>query len=198
MKHYLLLFSLLLFLTPVNAQESDSSVEKTVESSVVVDEFGTVDLVVNETEVTQVLEMLAIQSRRNIIASNSVTGVVSANLYDVTFNEALEAILRVNGFGYVEEGNFVYVYTVDELETIEKARRKTDSRIYELQYLSAGDADEFVKPLLSEDGKAAFRGTVDAGYKPSMEDGGADSYAWSSKLVINDYPENLDGIAVLL
>ena len=198
MKHYLLLFSLLLFLTPVNAQESDSSVEKTVESSVVVDEFGTVDLVVNETEVTQVLEMLAIQSRRNIIASNSVTGVVSANLYDVTFNEALEAILRVNGFGYVEEGNFVYVYTVDELETIEKARRKTDSRIYELQYLSAGDADEFVKPLLSEDGKAAFRGTVDAGYKPSMEDGGADSYAWSSKLVINDYPENLDAIAVLL
>ncbi|MBC8203474.1 MAG: hypothetical protein H8E91_06555 [Planctomycetes bacterium] len=198
MKHYSLLFSLLLFLTPVNAQEAETSVGETVESSVVVDEFGTVDLVVNETEVTQVLEMLAIQSRRNIIASNSVAGVVSANLYDVTFNEALEAILRVNGFGYVEEGNFVYVYTVDELETIEKARRKTDSRIYELQYLSAADADEFVKPLLSEEGEAAFRGTVEAGYQPSMEDGGADSYAWSSKLVINDYPENLDAIAVLL
>ena len=73
----------------------------------IIDQFGTVDLVVNETEVTQVLEMLAIQSQKNIIASNSVTGVVSANLYDVTFNEALDAILRVNGFGYVEEGNFV-------------------------------------------------------------------------------------------
>jgi type IV pilus assembly protein PilQ len=184
------LFSLL-FLAPLStAQEATEEV--------VIDEFGTVDLVVNETEVTQVLEMLAIQSRKNIIASNSVTGAVSANLYDVTFNEALDAVLRVNGFGYIEEGNFVYVYTLEELATIEKARRKTESRIYELQYLSAGDANEFVKPLLSADGKAAFRGDVEPGYQPSLTNGGGDSYAWASKLVINDYPDNLDSIALLL
>jgi type IV pilus assembly protein PilQ len=165
---------------------------------VVMDEFGTVDLVVNETEVTQVLEMLAIQSQKNIIASNSVTGAVSANLYDVTFNEALNAILRVNGYGYIEEGNFVYVYTQEELQTIEQARRRKDSRIYELQYLSATDADEFVKPLLSDDGEAAFRGDVQTGYQPTLTDGGADSYAWASKLVVNDYAENLDRIAELL
>lgn len=191
MKHtlYAILFTLLL--TPLClGQETDEEV--------VIDEFGTVDLVVNETEVTQVLEMLAIQSRKNIIASNNVTGAVSANLYDVTFNEALDAVLRVNGFGYIEEGNFVYVYTIEELDTIEKARRKTESRIYELQYLSAGDAEEFVTPLLSDDGKAAFRGDVEAGYQPSLTDGGGDSYAWSSKLVINDYPEILDSIALLL
>ncbi|MDP7007983.1 MAG: hypothetical protein QGI78_00255 [Phycisphaerales bacterium] len=199
MKHTTFLLICLFVAQTALGQESVVPLEEnTVDSEVIVDEFGTVDLVVNETEVTQVLEMLAIQSRRNIIASNSVAGVVSANLYDVTFNEALDAILRVNGFGYVEEGNFVYVYTMDELETIEKARRKKESRIYELQYLSAADADEFVKPLLSDDGKAAFRGTVEAGYQPSMKDGGADTYAWTSKLVINDYPENLEAIATLL
>ena len=202
MKYFTLLFWILICSTTLLAQEvgapSGMKQESTAPTSVVIDEFGTVDLVVNETEVTQVLEMLAIQSRRNIIASNSVAGVASANLYDVTFNEALESILRVNGFAYVEEGNFVYVYTNDELETIEKARLKTQSRIYELQYLSAADADEFVKPLLSADGKAAFRGTVEAGYQPSMEDGGGDSYAWSSKLVINDYPDNLEAIGILL
>jgi len=199
MKYFTLLFCILICSTTLLAQEVDDlKQESTAPASVVVDEFGTVDLVVNETEVTQVLEMLAIQSRRNIIASNSVAGVVSANLYDVTFNEALESILRVNGYGYVEEGNFVYVYTIDELETIEKARRKTQSRIFELQYLSAADADEFVKPLLSSDGKAAFRGTVEAGFQPSMDDGGGDSYAWSSKLVINDYPDNLEAIGILL
>ena len=199
MKYFTLLFCILICSTTLLAQEIDDLKQKsTAPTFVVIDEFGTVDLVVNETEVTQVLEMLAIQGRRNIIASNSVAGVVSANLYDVTFNEALESILRVNGFAYVEEGNFVYVYTNDELETIEKARLKTQSRIYELQYLSAADADEFVKPLLSADGKAAFRGTVEAGYQPSMEDGGGDSYAWSSKLVINDYPDNLEAIGILL
>jgi type IV pilus secretin PilQ/predicted competence protein len=199
MKYFTLLFCILICSTTLLAQEIDDLKQKsTAPTFVVIDEFGTVDLVVNETEVTQVLEMLAIQGRRNIIASNSVAGVVSANLYDVTFNEALESILRVNGFAYVEEGNFVYVYTNDELETIEKARLKTQSRIYELQYLSAVDADEFVKPLLSADGKAAFRGTVEAGYQPSMDDGGGDSYAWSSKLVINDYPDNLEAIGILL
>tara|TARA_B100000959_G_scaffold262505_1_gene301004 strand:- start:2195 stop:3880 length:1686 start_codon:yes stop_codon:yes gene_type:complete len=186
----ILLFSLLFLPQLSIAQEASEEV--------VMDEFGTVDLVVNETEVVQVLEMLAIQSRKNIIASNNVTGAVSANLYDVTFNEALDAVLRVNGFGYIEEGNFVYVYTLEELDTIEKARRKTESRIYELQYLSAADADEFVKPLLSENGKAAFRGDVEEGYQPSLTDGGGDSYAWASKLVINDYPENLETIALLL
>ena len=199
MNYHLILFcTLACSLVSAGAQVTDVPLKESSDSSVVVDEFGTVDLVVNETEVTQVLEMLAIQSRRNIIASNSVTGMVSANLYDVTFNEALDAILRVNGFGYVEESNFVYVYTIDELDTIEKARRQTESRVYELQYLSAADADEFVKPLLSEEGKAAFRGTVESGYQPSLSDGGGDSYAWSSKLVINDYPENLDAIADLL
>ncbi|MDP6541529.1 MAG: hypothetical protein QGF07_01970, partial [Phycisphaerales bacterium] len=193
-----ILFCIFAYSFTALAQEADEVQQDTDQTTIVVDEFGTVDLVVNESEVTQVLEMLAIQSRKNIIASNSVTGVVSANLYDVTFHEALEAVLRVNGFGYVEEGNFVFVYTIDELDTIEKARRQTESRIYELQYLSAADADEFVKPLLSEEGKAAFRGTVEAGYQPSLNDGGGDSYAWSSKLVINDYPENLEAIAELL
>ena len=55
--HYFLIISLL-SLTPFTfAQEA--------KDEVVIDEFGTVDLVVNETEVTQVLEMLAIQSRKN-------------------------------------------------------------------------------------------------------------------------------------
>ncbi|MBC8309451.1 MAG: hypothetical protein ISR75_06360 [Phycisphaerales bacterium] len=165
---------------------------------IVNEEFGIFKLVVNETEVSQVLEMLAIQSEKNIIASNSVTGVVSANLYDVTFNEALDAILRVNGFGYIEEGNFVYVYTMEELDTIEKARRKTESRIFELQYLSANDANEFVTPLLSEEGEAAFRGDVEIGFEPTVSDGGGDSYAWTSKLIVNDYPENLEQISLLL
>ena len=193
--HTIFILVLLGFAVPALAQDDFEDAEQT---DVVVDEFGSVDLVVNETEVTQVLEMLSIQSQKNIIASNSVTGVVSANLYDVTFNEALDAILRVNGFGYIEEGNFVYVYTIEELDTIEKARRQTESRIYELQYLSATDANEFITPLLSEDGESAYRGDVEPGFEPTVSDAGGDSYAWTSKLVVNDYPANLDNITLLL
>jgi type IV pilus assembly protein PilQ len=187
----------LLSTASIGLAQEDASISQETEQ-VVMDQFGTVDLVVNETEVSQVLEMLAIQSQKNIIASNSVTGTVSANLYDVTFNEALEAILRVNGFAYIEEGNFVYVYTIEELETIEQARRKTESRIFELQYLSATDANEFITPLLSESGESAYRGDVEPGFAPTTSDAGGDSYAWSSKLVVNDFAENLENIALLL
>ena len=186
--------AIVLAIVPQAFSQDDSAED----GELVGDDFGTFDLVLDETEVTQVLQMLSIQSEKNIIASNSVTGTVSASFYDLTFNEALDAILRVNGFAYIEEGNFVYVYTLEELNTIEAARRKKQSRIFELQYLSAEDANAFVEPLLSADGKAAFRGDVTAGFQPTMADGGGDSYAWASKMVVNDYEENLEDIAALL
>ncbi len=165
---------------------------------VTVTDYGTVDLAVQDTDLLQVLQMLSIQSRKNIITSNRVSATVTANLYDVTFHEALDAILRVNGYGYTEEGNFIYVYTLEELSEIEEAMRETVSRIYELDYLSAADASEFITPLLSEAGRSSARGDVQSGFQPDISDGGADNYAYSAKLVVNDYPKNLDEISLLL
>jgi len=163
-----------------------------------VTDYGTVDLAVQDTDLAQVLEMLSIQGRKNIITSRNVSATVSANLYDVTFYEALDAILTVNGYGYVEEGNFIYVLTQEELAEMQAATRVTESRIYELEYLSAMDANEFIAPLLSDVGRAAARGEVQAGFTPSSSDGGADTYAYNAKIVVNDYPENLEAIANLL
>lgn len=163
-----------------------------------VTDYGTVDLAVQETDLSQVLQMLSIQSHKNIITSKSVSATVTANLYDVTFHEALDAILRVNGYGYLEEGNFVYIYTLAELAEMEALSRVTESRIFELDYLSAVDANEFITPLLSDVGQSSHRGEVQPGFQPDISDGGADSYAYSAKLVINDYPENLEAIADLL
>jgi type IV pilus assembly protein PilQ len=163
-----------------------------------VTDYGTVDLAVQDTDLAQVLEMLSIQGRKNIITSRNVSATVSANLYDVTFYEALDAILTVNGYGYVEEGNFIYVMTQEELSEMQAATRQTESRIFELQYLSASDASEFIGPLLSDVGRAAARGDVQAGYDASISDGGADSYAYTAKIVVNDYAENLESIANLL
>ncbi len=163
-----------------------------------VTDYGTVDLAVQDTDLAQVLEMLSIQGRKNIITSRNVSATVSANLYDVTFYEALDAILTVNGYGYVEEGNFIYVLTQEELAEMQAATRQTESRIFDLQYLSATDANTFIEPLLSSDGRAAISGDVQSGFVPSTSDGGADSYAYNAKIVVNDYPENLEDIANLL
>ena len=163
-----------------------------------VTDYGTVDLAVQDTDLSQVLEMLSIQGRKNIITSKSVSATVSANLYDVTFYEALDAILTVNGYGYVEEGNFIYVHTKEELVELQASSRRTESEIFKLDYLSAVDANEFIAPLLSDIGQAAARGDVQAGFQPSVSDGGADTYAYSAKIVVNDFPENLERIRALL
>ena len=71
-----------------------------------VDDFDTFNIQVQDTELAQVLQMLALQSERNVIASRNVSAVISANLFDVTFYEALDAILKPNGFRWIEEGKF--------------------------------------------------------------------------------------------
>ena len=92
-RYFCLLFPLLLIAAPSAAQDGGAASSPGSEV-VLVGEFGTVDLVVRDAELSGLLEMLSVQSHRNIIAGKGVSGTVSANLYDVTFNEALDAILE--------------------------------------------------------------------------------------------------------
>lgn len=179
---------------PALGQDSSGDDDQGVQ----VTDYGTVTLAVKDTDLAQVLEMLSIQSQKNIITSKNVSATVSANLYDVTFYEALDAILGVNGYGYKEEGNFIYIYTQDEIQEMEEAQRATDSKIFELDYLSANDANEFILPLLSDVGQSSFRGDVEPGIQPDLANNGRDDYAYNAKLIVNDYPENLANIENLL
>lgn len=163
-----------------------------------VTDYGGVSMSVQDTDLATVLQMLSIDSKQNIIVGKSVSGTVSVNLYDVSFDDALKAILEPNGYTYYREGNFLYVITREEKEALDKAKRKTESRIFELEYLSAADATEFILPLLSEAGKAAGRGDVAPGIKPDISDVGGESYAFNAKLVVTDYAENLDAVAKLI
>jgi type IV pilus assembly protein PilQ len=166
------------------------------DQQVEVTDYGTVTLSVRDTDLADILEMLSIQSQKNIIASKNVSAVIpSVNLFDVTFHEALDAILRPNGYGYIEEGNFIYIYTQAELEEMKAAQRKTESRVFELQHLSASDANEFITPMLSEVGQSVFRGDVEPGIQPDISAAGEDSYAFAAKLLVTDYPERLEEIA---
>lgn len=157
-----------------------------------------VDLHVNDEDLGNVLQMLSIQSQRNIIASKNVQARVTANLYGVTFYEALDAILHANGYGYVEDGNFIYIYTTEELKAIEEASRVREAKVIRLNYLTGVDAAEFVKPLLSESGQIKTNGKT--GSFPSLSDTpvAADDFANSATLVVVDYKENIEQVEAML
>lgn len=162
--------------------------------------FDTFNIQVQDTELVKVLEMLALQAERNVIPSRNVAAVVSVNLFDVTFEEALDAVLTPNGFAIEESSNgkFIYVYTIEELQRKRELERKTEARMFELEHVSAGDAAKFATPLLSERGKLSFIGDVDGGIERDFNDMGRDNWAHSAILVVNDYPEQLIRIAELL
>lgn len=164
-----------------------------------VSEQNTVNITVKNEDIESVLEMLQLESERNIVLSKNVTGKVSATIKNATFDEALEAILYPNGWNYVVQGNFIYVFTQEEYAQRQKALLKREYKVVRLNYLNAEDAKEFVSMLLSKDG-----GEIQVN-KASKEFAigentpvGKDDYALSATLVIYDYPENIAAVETLL
>ncbi|MEM6755770.1 MAG: hypothetical protein AAF586_01265 [Planctomycetota bacterium] len=184
--------------TPINLFDEGNDTALPNGQTVNVGSFGEIDLHVKDLELTKVLQLLSIQSERNIIASRNVAGTVSADLYNVDFYDALEAILTANGFGYTEKGDFIYVYTAEEIQALEEANRQVITRVYRLNYLTAADAAALVTPMLSDAGQIGVTAAPVAGFQPTISDGGENSFAAEATLVIRDYPENVDEVLLVL
>jgi len=198
----------------------DEDRQPVASTEVRVSEYMTVDIVVQNDRITHVLQKLAVQARRNIIPSPSVNQVVNATMYGVPFYQALDGLLHPNGLDYLERGDFIYVYTEDELALLQTEERQQITRIIHLDYLRASDARDFVQCLLSpagtivatrdlSGGDAGGGGaggggqeelpgsSVDSGedpvYTPQV-----DEYALSNAIVVHDYPEVVQTIETFL
>lgn len=182
------------FVDPVAEGEDLENFDGAVEVS----DYDLVDLHVNNEDLGNILQLLSIQSSRNIISSNNVQATVTADLYGVTFYEALDSILHVNGFGYIEKGNFIYVYTAEELAEFEALSRQPVTRIIDLDYLNATDAAEFAKMLLSENGAITANAATEAFTITDGVPNGADNYANSATIVVYDFEENVEEIQALI
>jgi len=177
------------------------------DSPVKVSDSGTVEIHVNDANIGEVLRMLSPQLERNILPSKEVRGTVTANLYDVTVKEALDAILRANGFDYREKGNVIYVYSSKEIEDQEKKNRTTRTQIFRLYYTQAADAATMIKPVLSSEAQVSFTAPAKGGLSSDSSSGGSsggssdsggNSHANEDVLVVTDYPEKLDSVARII
>jgi type IV pilus assembly protein PilQ len=154
---------------------------------------GTVEIHVNDANLVEVLRMLSMQSQKNIIASKEVKGTITANLYGVTVREALDALLKSNGYTYKEEGNFIYVYTVDEVKAMDAANRTRKTEVFRLHYVTAGAASVMLKPVLSEQGELAFSEPAETGIASGGSTGG-NGMADQDVLVITDYEDRIEEV----
>ncbi|MHC5120395.1 MAG: hypothetical protein ACYSO7_02575 [Planctomycetota bacterium] len=141
--------------------------------------------------ITDALRMLAQMYEKNIVPSAGVDGIVTVtNLYDVTFDEALQAILGTHK--YEAKDNFIKVYTNEEFMADED---RFEHAMITLYYINSDEAVKLATPLLSEFGKIGSTTAADA----EMEAGkGGDTLAVHDRLVISDYPENIERVREVL
>ncbi len=143
------------------------------------------------------LRFLAAKYQKNIVPSASVDGVVTiTSLYDVTFEEALEAILGY-GFKYDQDDNFIRVYTAEEYKKFKEDKSRMTYRVFTLFYITAGEAEKLVTPVLSSSAIIQASSAAKEGISLAKEgvttgsSAGGDSMALHDSLMIYDYPENL-------
>jgi hypothetical protein len=104
----------------------------------------------------------------------------------------------------MENGNFIYVYTNEELKTIQAALKKRVTKTIRLNYLNADDAKEFITPLLSKGDNGAAGGEIKVNSKskeftiPDKAPVGKNDYALSDTIVVFDYEENIKAIEELV
>ncbi|HUB24466.1 MAG TPA: secretin and TonB N-terminal domain-containing protein [Tepidisphaeraceae bacterium] len=156
----------------------------------------------NDVSLVEVLRMIGSQAQISIIPSRDVRGTVPAmDLYNVTVNEALDAILRPNGFEWERKGDIIYVYSEDEMEKRNKKLLETD--VYRFFYISAADAKALLTAALSPEGTITSTPVVQTTSTSSGTGGGSggssgggggtlggDTYADLDMLVVTDHPEN--------
>ncbi len=144
-----------------------------------------------------VLRLLSVEGRRNIVASKDVSGRVTADFYNVTFDEALDAIMRATGYVYEKRGNFYFVYTPAEMEEVKRSE-ETVTRIFRLGYVRAADIEPIVKPLLTEQGKVTMNPASEVGISTSDTEAGGDNYSGSEVLIIRDLASAVDKVAEII
>jgi len=111
-----------------------------------------IDIVFSETDIDQVIRVIAKKAGLNIIKSPRVTGAVTATLTDVPLEEALKNILSAHGYGYVVDENIVRVAPLDELGA---EAEKLVSRIYRITYADVSIVEATLKKFISGQGVVA-------------------------------------------
>jgi type IV pilus assembly protein PilQ len=163
-----------------------------------VTDAGAVQMHVSDVPLAQVLRALSLESRRNIIASPRVTGMVTASLYDVTFEEALQSILMSNGAGYRVDGKFIYVYTTAELAEMELVADPPLTKVFPLSYVRSEEAAKYVAPLLGAGGSVIASPNPEKGIASNTSDAGGDNHALGDFIVVTARSENLERVAEML
>lgn len=144
--------------------------------------------IVPNSDIREVLDLLAEQGNLNILVSKGVQGTVSASLRGVDVDTALDAILKSAGLVARREGKFVYVGTSQDLDEIEQAMDVLGTRVYRPNYVTADELKTLIEPLVTKDkGVVSVSSPAEVGIQSDTAMVGGNKYAGTDVVLVRDY-----------
>jgi len=116
----------------------------------------------------------------NVVAAAEVTGDISVNLVDARLEDALDAILRVNGYTWSRQKDIILVTSMGKGSTSPPGTQGQVLRVFPLTWASSEDIDIVIKGLLSPVGKSFARSAQTGDQRRTQE-----------QVVVEDLPENI-------
>jgi type IV pilus assembly protein PilQ len=148
-----------------------------------------IDLKVTNADVTDVLRTFAQISGLNVIVQPGVTGVVTAELENVPWDQALEEVLKINNLDYELDGNVMRIAPTETLRKEAQERQQLAAAkalsiplrtVY--QRLSYANADQVARLLRTgTSGLLTQRGSVVVDRR-------------TNALIIKELPTNMDAV----
>ncbi len=102
------------------------------------------------TPIDEVLRSLASQADLDIVKAPEVTGNVTAALTDVPLDAALNAILSVNGWGYVTDDYIVRIVPASKMTA---ETEKLVSKVYRIYYANVTEVEQALTKIISKRGQ---------------------------------------------
>ncbi|QDV28123.1 hypothetical protein [Aureliella helgolandensis] len=150
----------------------------------------TATIFARQVDVRVVLADLAKQSGINIIVGKDVAGTVTTTLKRVPLWDALDAILKINGLVWVNQGDIIFVTSPGnegEVKGKNQSLPGQQLQVFDLHYTSSKEVLAVVSGLLSPAGKA-FEHVVD---KTSVRQ-------TRERIVVEDYPERIHAVSTYI
>ena len=155
--------------TTASGQTSNEPTNQRVNEST---ELVTLDY--KDAELSSVLRALSYSYGLNLVATKDIKGKVTVALRDITVDEALNAVLKVNGYTFTRKGNLIYITSGPGLEGIDVV-----TVAIPLKYLTASETSELLQKAISSKGDIRINEATNS-------------------LVITDFPASVEKVKTVL
>ncbi|MBI3618137.1 MAG: type IV pilus secretin PilQ [Candidatus Omnitrophica bacterium] len=121
-----------------------------------------VSLDFRDADIANVLKILSYKSGVNIVVGPEVTGLVTIQLNDVPWKQALEVVLETYGYAYEQKGNIITVTTVENLKQrrenaiVLTEQEPVETKTFTLNFGRASEIVASIEKMKSERGSINY------------------------------------------